>query len=847
MLTRILCFILIFSFFNSTGQNVGRSLFLDGITDYVIVGNDALKNIASDVTIEAYLNPCVISGKHALVSQGACSSAGGFYLGINDGKLEYSWSSNSGCLDNTFQSVQDVIQQKSLTHVAVVHSENSVKFYVNGNETPGILVKGSYSMIKIQNGRFLIGATEDGQGKPGSHFQGNLDEIKFWNLAKKQEDIKSTYKTALAGNETGLIAYFPMEQTEAGASVTVENKVLLTETVVNGLTAGTSYSPIFNGTGESGCLSENRNAVFFKGRESYIGMAHHDSLFMESGMTLEMWVKPCDLNRQIMVSKSWCAYRIGGFSFGILAGGQLGFAWEDDGNCAPTNDYETFDPVIVAGELVHLAVTHDSTDVRIYVNGNYVEGALMTGSFSKMKLDLELPLMLGTARSYNGGLGGFYNGSMSEFRMWSRVLDAETIKSRMHISLTGKEPNLVAYFPLQDFVDGGAYTLLNKAAVTGNRINGRSQGVLHDPYTSRLSNPSCSVKDKRIEQNITFPQIDQKICTDNFYVLNATSSSGLPLSYQLVDNNAPARVKGRILTFKGGLTALVQIIAMQEGDSIYAPASKTTGFVVFDDPSCTIDQKAKDYLYVQTEQRLCNDKPFSIAALSQADFPLKLELLSGPATLEGNLVTLQGKGGEVVIRASHEGDDSFEPLIEEIIISVDSVPCWRAKDLIYKETEHHSCNDKPFTIPALSEANIPLKLELISGPASLDGNLVTLQGKGGEVVIRASHNGNEKFEPLNEEIKFYVDSVPCWNQPDPIVYELITVDKDGKNDFLTIENIHYYPDHTLTILNCWGEEVYKSFGYKNDWNGGQSPSGTYFYSLNIPGRKSYSGSLLLTK
>ena len=71
-----------------------------------------------------------------------------------------------------------------------------------------------------------------------------------------------------------------------------------------------------------------------------------------------------------------------------------------------------------------------------------------------------------------------------------------------------------------------------------------------------------------------------------------------------------------------------------------------------------------------------------------------------------------------------------------------------------------------------------------------------------------------------------------------IVPNAITPNDDGKNDFLMIDNLDKYPKNELIIFNRWGDILYKSKNYNNDWNGtNQSgeplPEGTYYYVLRL--------------
>ena len=77
-------------------------------------------------------------------------------------------------------------------------------------------------------------------------------------------------------------------------------------------------------------------------------------------------------------------------------------------------------------------------------------------------------------------------------------------------------------------------------------------------------------------------------------------------------------------------------------------------------------------------------------------------------------------------------------------------------------------------------------------------------------------------------------------------------DLEGKNDFFKIANIDSFPDNRLTIVNRWGETIYKNDeNYKNDWsgqdvNGDYLETGTYYYVFQDRRRKrAYRGFLLI--
>lgn len=65
---------------------------------------------------------------------------------------------------------------------------------------------------------------------------------------------------------------------------------------------------------------------------------------------------------------------------------------------------------------------------------------------------------------------------------------------------------------------------------------------------------------------------------------------------------------------------------------------------------------------------------------------------------------------------------------------------------------------------------------------------------------------------------------------------VITANGDGRNDTWIIDNIALYPNHQVTISNRWGQQVYESNQYRNQWTGDQLPAGTYFYFIQVPDR-----------
>ncbi|WEK18826.1 MAG: Ig-like domain-containing protein [Candidatus Pedobacter colombiensis] len=73
------------------------------------------------------------------------------------------------------------------------------------------------------------------------------------------------------------------------------------------------------------------------------------------------------------------------------------------------------------------------------------------------------------------------------------------------------------------------------------------------------------------------------------------------------------------------------------------------------------------------------------------------------------------------------------------------------------------------------------------------------------------------------KINFFGISVPT----------LFTPNGDGTNDIFEVRGLNQFAENQLTIINRWGNEVYRANNYQNNWNGEGLNEGTYYYLLKV--------------
>lgn len=163
-------------------------------------------------------------------------------------------------------------------------------------------------------------------------------------------------------------------------------------------------------------------------------------------------------------------------------------------------------------------------------------------------------------------------------------------------------------------------------------------GVLHQLVPTGLA------------QTIDFPAFPHQVLSDGGLALAASATSGLAVSYVVVEG--PAQLSGNTLSFTGLGTVVVQ--ATQAGDASYAPATPVTrSFVVAD---------ALQHLYLApVANQLTGAVNVSLHAVSSSGLPVSLFIDEGPVEAVvselGHVFSSGSVTGPVRLRASQGGGE----------------------------------------------------------------------------------------------------------------------------------------------------------------------------------------------
>ncbi|PIQ20426.1 MAG: hypothetical protein COW65_15150, partial [Cytophagales bacterium CG18_big_fil_WC_8_21_14_2_50_42_9] len=158
---------------------------------------------------------------------------------------------------------------------------------------------------------------------------------------------------------------------------------------------------------------------------------------------------------------------------------------------------------------------------------------------------------------------------------------------------------------------------------------------------------------KKASQTISFVELTNKTYGDESFSIAANASSGLPVSFSIV--NGPATIAGNMVTLTGAGTVTIE--AAQAGNTLHAAATAVT-------QSFSVGKAAQVISFKELENKKVADAAFALAATSSnATLPV-IFISSNPeivsvANTNGKWMATILATGQVDIVASQAGNDKF--------------------------------------------------------------------------------------------------------------------------------------------------------------------------------------------
>jgi hypothetical protein len=199
-----------------------------GTNGYVSFGNPAALGL-SQFTIEAWIYK---TGNGITVNTGAGGTTGqpivakgrdesegnnrdlNYFFGVNStGKLIADFEEGSGSASpglNHPLAGTTTLSNNTWYHVAVTYNGSVLRLYINGNSEATLTINRSAQASSIQP--VSIGSALTSTNVAAGFFQGRIDEVRIWNVARTQASIQATINMQLSTPQTGMVARWGMNE-----------------------------------------------------------------------------------------------------------------------------------------------------------------------------------------------------------------------------------------------------------------------------------------------------------------------------------------------------------------------------------------------------------------------------------------------------------------------------------------------------------------------------------------------------------------------------------------------------------------------------------------------------------
>lgn len=353
----------------SYGMDVESSDGL-GSSRYKYIADNAVLSITGDLTISAWVKPESISTDHII----AAKWDGGEYgwaIYQNQGFLTFDVRNAAQGNTATQKTNSSVLSAGTWYHLVAVYasSNQTVKLYLNGTESPSTTTNTIPSSIVDSTARFQLGVSNSTSGFYGP-YDGIIDETRLYNRALSPAEVASLYSWA-----PGPVAHWKLDEN--------------TGTSANDSSGNSSTGTITAGTGKfaagkfgSGYSFDNANTII-----NAQSVATLDNL-PATGMSLATWIYPKSQGESsagVIMAKNVGTTPSAGWLLQFAGTNALTFTVDGSTDLVRT----TSNSVVTTNAWNHVEVVWDgvittASSVHIYVNGIEVTYATTTNGASRV-------------------------------------------------------------------------------------------------------------------------------------------------------------------------------------------------------------------------------------------------------------------------------------------------------------------------------------------------------------------------------------------------------------------------------------------------------------------------------
>ena len=253
-----------------------------------------------------------------------------------------------------------------------------------------------------------------------------------------------------------------------------------------------------------------------------------------------------------------------------------------------------------------------------------------------------------------------------------------------------------------------------------------------------LTSASATLTVTALSPLLSFGPMPARTFGDAPFVVAATSASSGAVTYAVV--SGPATVSGATVSLTG--TGTVTLQATQAASGNFAAATATASF--------NVGAETPALRFHPVAAQTFGGPALAVNATSPSEGAITYSVASGPATISDTQLTLTG-AGRVVLTASQAANGNYAAASTSTSFAV--APA--APALAFAAVGARVFGQPSFPVSASSASGGAVTYAVVSGPATVQGSMVTLTG-GGTVVLSASQAATTNYTAATAQTSFPV-------------------------------------------------------------------------------------------
>ncbi|MDQ2924903.1 MAG: hypothetical protein M3R43_05030 [Acidobacteriota bacterium] len=304
-------------------------------------------------------------------------------------------------------------------------------------------------------------------------------------------------------------------------------------------------------------------------------------------------------------------------------------------------------------------------------------------------------------------------------------------------------------------VTGASYNYVDKVGFIRGPVTVSPTVTTTYTLTSRnafgtsSASTTVTISGSMITPTLTFATIPNMTFGAAPFTVSATSASSGAVTYAV--GSGPATVSGNTVTITAVGTVVLN--ATQAASGNYTAASATTSF--------TVNPGNPALAFVTIPSQTSTAPPFTVSTTTQSSGSISYSVVSGPATISGNTVTLAGTVGTVNLQATQAATGNYTAATATTSFSVTSgTP---PMTLTFATVPTATFGAGAFAVSATSSSPGAVTYYVTVGHATVSGNMVTPTGVG-TVTLLAKQAASGSYPAAMATTSFsVVAAVPVLN------------------------------------------------------------------------------------